>query len=88
MGGQINGERERERDKEVLPRKHSLSYLRNLKSLLMLRIFYTCPGRERERERDYMGLNGTINEGELDLQMAEERDMSGRELIDTSNGLV
>ena len=35
-----------------------------------------------------MGLNGTINEGELDLQMAEERDMSGRELIDTSNGLV
>ena len=92
MGGQINRERERQRDKEVLPRKHSLSYLRNLKSLLMLRIFYTCPSREREREkkreRDYMGLNGTINEGELDLQMAEERDMSGRELIDTSNGLV
>ena len=27
-----------------------------------------------------MGLNGTINERELDLQMAEKRDISGKEL--------
>ena len=83
MGGQINGEREREREREVLLRKHSLSYLRNLKSLLTLRIFYVSRlirERERERERDYMGLNGTINERELDLQMAEKRGMSGKEL--------
>ena len=83
MGGQINEEREREREREreieVLLRKHSLSYLRNLKSLLTLRIFYVSRSI-RERERDYIGLNGTINERVLDLQMVEKRGMSGKEL--------
>ena len=73
-------ERERERESQALLRKHSLSYLRNLKSLLMLRIFYVSRSiRGRDRKR-YVGLNGTINKGELDLRMAEERDMSGKEL--------
>ena len=77
MGGQINEERERERDRG--PSQKALTKLLT-KSQISLDVENFLRVQVDQRERDYMGLNGTINERELDLQMAKKRDMSGKEL--------